>query len=242
MAGALLRILYRDDAMVIVDKPSGLLVHPNPHERGAPTCLGILRDTLGADVRTVHRIDRGSSGLVLFALTQESAGILSAQLRERTMRKGYLAIVRGHLLEARTIDLAVPRDIGSQPVPSRTAVAPLARAVVHEPVGRYDEGWFTLVQIDLLTGRMHQARKHLHHIDHPVIGDKKHGDPAQNRFFERRFGTRELLLRAYSLRLSHPATGRTIEACAGLTASWLRIAEGLGLEIPADLPREPRVE
>ncbi len=92
------RILYRDETIVLVDKPSGLLVHPNPHERGAPTCLWILRDLFGNEVRTVHRIDRATSGLVLFAVTQESASSLSAQMRERTMAKEYLALVRGHLL------------------------------------------------------------------------------------------------------------------------------------------------
>ena len=235
------RILYRDEAIVLVDKPPGLLVHPNPHERGAPTCLWILRDLVGGELRTVHRIDRGTSGLVLFAVTQESASLLAAQFRERSIVKQYLAIVRGHLLAARTIDLPVPRDLGSEPVPSSTLVRPLARAVVHEPVGRYDEGWFTLVEVDLLTGRMHQARKHLHHIDHPVIGDNKHGDPAQNRFFEQRFGGRELFLRAYKLGFNHPVTGRTVEACAGLPGRWLRVAASLGLEVPVDLPRAPFV-
>ncbi len=241
MADPELSILYRDEAIVLVDKPPGLLVHPNPHERGAPTCLWMLSDRLGAQVRTVHRIDRGASGLVLLALTQESASLLSAQFRERTLDKEYLALVRGHLLEARTIDLPVPRDLGSEPVPSRTAVRPLARAVVHEPVGRYDEGWFTLVGVDLLTGRTHQARKHLHSIDHPVIGDKKHGDPAQNRFFQQRLGTRELFLRAYRLRFAHPVTGRPVEACAGLPERWLRVAAAIGLEIPGELEREPSV-
>lgn len=241
MADPELPILYRDDAIVVADKPPGLLVHPNPHERGAATCLRILSERLAARVRTVHRIDRAASGLVLFALTQESASLLSAQFRQRTLGKEYLALVRGHLLEARTIDLPVPRDVGSAPVPSSTSVRPLARAVLDEPVGRYDQGWFTLVGIDLLTGRMHQARKHLHHVNHPVIGDKKHGDPAQNRFFQQRFGTRELFLRAYRLRFAHPVTGRPVEACAGLPERWLRVAAAIGLEIPPQLPRQPAV-
>ncbi len=234
-------ILYRDDAIVVVDKPSGLLVHPNPHERGAPTCLGLLRDALGADVLTVHRIDRGASGLVLFAATRESASLLSAQFRERSVGKSYLALVRGHLMEARTIDQPLPRDLGSAPVPSRSFVTPLARTVLHEPVSIYPEGWFTLAQVDLATGRMHQARKHLHHIDHPVIGDKKHGDGAQNRFFADRLGARELFLRAYGLRFRHPATALTVEACAGLSESWLRITELIGLAVPRCIAVEPSV-
>jgi hypothetical protein len=88
---------------------------------------------------------------------------------------------------------------------------------------------------------MHQARKHLHHIDHPVIGDKKHGDPAQNRFFAQRFDARELFLRAYRLRFAHPVTGRSVDACAGMPESWLRIAQAIGLDVPPDLPREPSV-
>lgn len=241
MADPELPILYRDQAIVLVDKPPGLLVHPNPHERGAPTCLWMVSDRLGAQVRTVHRIDRAASGLVLLALTQESASLMSAQFRQRTIGKEYLAIVRGHMNEACTIDLPVPRDLGSVPVPSLTSARPLARAVVHEPVGRYDEGWFTLVAVELLTGRMHQARKHLHHINHPIIGDKKHGDPAQNRYFQRRFDTRELFLRAYRLRFDHPVTGRPVEACAGLPERWLLVAAGIGLDIPPQLQREPSV-
>ncbi len=232
LEAAHLRILHEDRSVVAVDKPPGLLVHPNPHERGAPTCLWRLRDSLGVDVLSVHRIDRGASGLVLFAVTRESAGLLSAQFRERSVGKRYLALVRGHLMEARSIDRPVPRDLGSDPVPSRSFVTPLARTVLHEPVSIYQEGWFTLVDVELLTGRMHQARKHLHHVDHPVIGDKKHGDPAQNRFFAERFGARELFLRAYRLRFTHPLTGLTVDACAGLSESWLRITKLIGLAVP----------
>jgi tRNA pseudouridine65 synthase len=236
------RVLYGDNAILIVDKPPGLLVHPNPHERGAPTCLGQMRDIAGQEVRTVHRIDRATSGLVLFAIGAESAGRLASQFRDRTVGKGYLAIVRGHILAPRTVDLPVPRDLGIDPVPSRTDIVPLTRAVLREPVGRYDEGWFTLAAVELRTGRMHQARKHLHHIDHPVIGDKKHGDRAQNRFFLQRFGAEELFLRAYSLRFLHPVTGRAVTACAGLPGSWLRVMASIGLEPPPALAREAAID
>jgi tRNA pseudouridine65 synthase len=235
------RVLYRDETIVVVDKPAGLLVHPNPHERGAPTCLWMLRDALGEDVACVHRIDRGASGLVLFAASRESAGLLAVQFRERSVGKRYLALVRGHLLEARSIDQPVPRDLGSRPVPSRSFVTPLARTVLPEPVSIYPEGWFTLAEVELLTGRMHQARKHLHHVNHPVIGDKKHGDPAQNRFFAERFDARELFLRAYRLRFTHPVTGLTVQACAGLSASWIRITRLIGITIPPGLAIEPSV-
>jgi tRNA pseudouridine65 synthase len=235
------RVLYQDDAILILDKPPGLLVHPTRHDRGAPTCLAQARGLAGEEARTVHRIDRATSGLVLFAIGTENAGRLAAQFRGRTIAKEYLAIVRGHVLEPRLVDLPMPRDVGFEPVPSRTGVTPLARTVLHEPVGRYDEGWFTLVSVDLQTGRMHQARKHLHHIDHPVIGDKKHGDRGQNRFFVARFDSDELFLRAYRVRFTHPATGDAVDACAGLPESWQRIMAGLGLQAPAAVTREASV-
>ena len=240
--GSEIPILYKDREICIIDKPKNLFVHKNQTDKSAPDCVTILSKTFGFQVLNVHRIDRPTSGIVVFALTRESAAELSRQLRQGLMDKRYLALVRGHIGSGVEIDHPVPKSKNGERTDARSSVHPIATSIVREPVGRYDEGWFTLAEIRLHTGRYHQARRHLRSIGHPVVGDSAYGDPAQNAFFRTKYGEGGLFLRAHQLRFTHPATGARLRATAGLPRWWRQVMDSAGFSVLDSLADLPSIE
>ena len=236
-----LPILYRDERVVVVDKPPGMLVHPNPHDPSCPTCTAALTRSLGCRIFTVHRIDRGTSGLLVFGLDSAGARYLTEQFRDREAKKAYLALARGHLEDSVTVDK--PLRNGSTEISSAALshVRPISRATLAEPVSIYPEAWYTFLEVRLETGRNHQARRHLRHLNHPVIGDMRHGDRDQNRFFASRFGIRHMFLRAYRLQLHHPDGDRPMEFVAGLPRWWVKGLKAIGIDLTSEFPTIPRV-
>jgi tRNA pseudouridine65 synthase len=209
-----------------------MLTHSNSFDRHTPNVLMVLGSVLGRPVHTVHRLDRMTSGVMVLALDRESAAHLSLQFRERSVEKEYVAIVRGHLDESGEIESPIPRNIRGDAVPARTSYRTLGRGIVNEPVGRYDEAWMSLAALQLHTGRSHQARRHLHQINHPVVGDNKHGDKTYNRWTASRFGERHMYLRACSLEFTHPRFGTRMRAAVGLPELWLRVLGEFGMTAP----------
>ncbi len=234
-------ILYLDESICVIDKPPEVFVHPNPLDRSAPDCINLLGRRLDAFIYTVHRIDRPTSGALVFALNKHAASALSSQFRGGEIEKRYLALVRGHLTDRVRVDRPVPRSKRGERVAATSTVGPVAHAVVDEPVGRYEEGWFSLVEVRLHTGRFHQARRHLRALNHPIIGDTSHGDPAQNRFFRSRVGESRLFLRAYVLKFAHPGTNERMEVTAGLPLWWRTALEAIGLALPPEYSTAARV-
>jgi tRNA pseudouridine65 synthase len=235
-----LRILHRDDDVVIIDKPGGLIVHPNKYARREPNLVNIVGGKLQQRIYTVHRLDRGTSGLMIFALSAEAAGELSRQFRTRAVEKQYLAVVRGHPPETGTVDRPLRLEKGDEEARAATThFERLATSELDIPLGPYETAWFALLRLTLVTGRPHQARRHLQSIDHPVIGDQRHGDRENNRFLWDRLGERHLLLRAVGLSFDHPSTGGRLSAYAGISPLWQRaLAE---LDLPPSLPLDAEV-
>ena len=234
-------IIYKDEDLCLVDKPPGLFVHSNPLAPSAPNCVSILSRRFDSRVYNVHRIDRPTSGLVLLALSREAAAKLSTQIREGAMVKRYLALVRGHLNQRVEIDHPVPKSKHGERVDARSTVRPISTSVLKRPVGKFDEGWFSLVEVTIETGRFHQARRHLRSIGHHVIGDSSHGDPAQNRFFRDEFGDSRMFLRAQYLAFTHPATDDSMSVAAGLPAWWRKMLISVAITLPESIPTEPVV-
>lgn len=191
---ARLRVIHRDEHLVAVDKPSGLAVH-----RGwAPdrdTAMTRVRDALGVHVFPVHRLDRGTSGVLLMALDAETARTCSAAFERGTVHKRYLALVRGVPVEQGTIDHPLPSGEGSDS-PRVEAVTDFTRL---EVFGRY-----SLVEARPRTGRLHQIRRHLKHLSCPIIGDVNYGKGEHNRLFRERFGLHRIFLHAASITLLRP--------------------------------------
>ena len=183
-------IVHRDDRCVIVDKPSGVATHRGWADDDDPL-LQQVRDLVGTWVYPVHRLDRGASGLVLFALDREAAAAFSRAWPDADKR--YLAITRGHPPEHAVIDHAIPKAPGEERVP---AVTEIWR---RDTFGRY-----ALVEARPRTGRLHQIRRHLKHISCPLIGDVRYGKGDHNRLFRDQHGLHRLALHSTSLTVRHP--------------------------------------
>jgi tRNA pseudouridine65 synthase len=204
MDGAALPILYRSSALVAVDKPSGMAVH-----RGFSCdrihALNVVRDQIGAYVYPVHRLDRGTSGVLVFALSSDAARLVSRSFEQGLVEKTYLALVRGKPPDQVTIDHPLTREGGRDPQAAVTEVRTLAR------YGRY--AW---VEARPLTGRLHQIRRHLKHLSCPLIGDVRYGKGEHNRFFRNEYALARLALHAGALSLPDPASGERVRIVAEL--------------------------
>ena len=217
-----LPILYRDKNIVAIDKPPGLLVHRSEIDRHETRfAIQILRDQIGQRVWAAHRLDRGTSGVLLFGLNREIAGALGRQFEAGTVGKRYWAVVRGHPPACGTIDhpLSRQRDPylfrgeqssnGAQD--AITNFRKLAEIELPVTVDRYPSSRYALLELEPLTGRRHQLRRHLKHIAHPIIGDATYGKGRHNRFFASELDCHRMLLACTELRFDHPESGQRLE-------------------------------
>lgn len=222
-----LPIVYQDEYLVAVNKPSGLLVHRSAIDRHETRfALQILRDQLGQHLFPVHRLDKPTSGVLLFARSSQAAQKTAEVFFQHQAEKTYLAIVRGYAPEQGIIDHPLREerdDHGDKKMrrdkPPQTAVTEFRRlgtAEIPIAVDKYPHTRYSLVACYPRTGRKHQLRRHLKHISHPIIGDAKHGKGQHNRFFQQHFGVHRLLLAATELVLPHPYTGNKLSLCAPL--------------------------
>jgi tRNA pseudouridine65 synthase len=234
-----LEILYQDEALVAVDKPAGLLVHRSQETSGAgPYLLQRLRDQIGQRVFPLHRLDRPTSGVMLFALDAHTARQVADQFRCGGVEKHYLAVVRGHAPAAGRIDHPLkrlrPRGRGrGAPGPVQRAVTEfqrVARVELPFAVDPYPTSRYALVSLAPRTGRRHQLRRHMKHLAHPIIGDTSYGKGAHNRLFRERLGIRGLLLTAVRLGVEHPGTGERIIIEAPLPPRFKILFEQVGWE------------
>ncbi|MBI5109667.1 MAG: pseudouridylate synthase [Rhodocyclales bacterium] len=236
----MLEILYRDDHLVAVHKPAGLLVHRSDLDRHETRfAVQLLRDQIGRHVHPVHRLDRGTSGVLLFALDAVSASVVGGQFERDEVAKTYLAIVRGWPPESGLIDHALSRrfdDYGRKlaaedrppALAAVTAFCRLGSVEIAEQVERYPQSRYALLELMPESGRQHQLRRHLKHIAHPIIGDATWGKGVHNRFFQQRYGCNRLLLACTRLDLRHPHSGGPLRIKAAPEVSFAAVAAALG--------------
>jgi tRNA pseudouridine65 synthase len=224
----MLEIIYQDEHMVAINKPNGLLVHRS-RIASLETKFAVqsLRDQLGRDVYLIHRLDRKTSGVLLFALNKEIARQLTDQFVDREVSKRYVAIVRGYFPEEITVDYALTNDRGKLQ-DAVTEFKMLQTTELDISLGKHDTSRYSLIEARPLTGRQHQIRKHCSHLRHPIIGDRPYGCSKQNRLFKARWDMMTCLLHAAELRLRHPVDGREIVLEAGLNVEFLRMVGVLG--------------
>jgi tRNA pseudouridine65 synthase len=224
-----LEILYEDAHYVAINKPNGLLVHRTRiAEEKKEFALQLLRDQLGLRLHPLHRLDRGTSGVLLFSKSPEAAAPVVKAFEDRQPEKTYFAIVRGYTPESGTIDWPIRPDRDNNLKEPQEAVTHFERLGTIElpiPVGRYETARYSFVKVKPETGRMHQIRKHFGHIRHYIIGDKKHGDWRHNLMFLEKLNSANLLLHAAALTFEHPFTGRKIEIKAPLPENMRQICE-----------------
>ncbi|MDZ4253342.1 MAG: pseudouridine synthase [Sulfuritalea sp.] len=236
----MLDILYRDDCLVAINKPAGLLVHRSDIDRHETRfAVQLLRDQIGQRVHPLHRLDKGTSGVLLFALDADSARAVGGQFQRDEIAKRYLAIVRGWPPQAGLIDHALSRQFddygrkfspGSapEPLPAVTEYRRLVTVELPDAVDRYPTARYALVELAPRSGRQHQLRRHLKHIAHPIIGDATWGKGRHNRFFQQRFGCGRLLLACTRLELTHPQDGRLLSIAAPLEDNFAAVLRALG--------------
>ncbi|WP_104204464.1 pseudouridine synthase [Billgrantia saliphila] len=242
-----LRILHRDDHLVAVHKPAGLLVHRTALAHGEREfLLQRLRDQLGRRVYPVHRLDRPTSGVMIFALDPASAARLAEAFAQRQTHKRYLAVVRGIGPEHEWLDYALREEDGSRPkaempaLEASTEIRRLDSVELPVQVDRYPTSRYSLLEVHPLTGRRHQIRRHLSRRGYPIIGDAKHGKGKHNRFFAERLDCPRLLLAAVGLAFAHPVDGHRLELSCALDAGMTALLEHFGWasHLPLDGVRE----
>jgi tRNA pseudouridine65 synthase len=224
------RILFQDAHFVVIEKPAGILVHRTGISEDRIFVLQELRNQLGRHVYPVHRLDRGTTGVLLFAFDALAAKALQAAMESGQTIKTYLAIVRGWLPESGIIDTALEKDGIGELQDALTTYRCLAKGELQLPVDRYATARYSLAAIRLHTGRMHQIRRHFAHLRHPVLSDFKRGDRHHNHAWERQFGMTTMQLLAWRLALVHPFTGETLEFQAAPPETMLRAFQILGWE------------
>ena len=232
----MLEILYQDDVLVAVNKPAGMLVHRSWLDRHETQfVMQTLRDQIGQLVYPIHRLDRPTSGVLLFALNSEIANLLCLQFEQKQTEKQYLAVVRGYVTGHGEIDypLKIQLDKIADKF-SQQDKAPQSAVTFYEglqtvempyDVGRYATSRYSLVRLVPKTGRKHQLRRHMKHIFHPILGDTQYGDLHQNRALTEHTGCSRLMLHAEKLTFVHPLTQLPIVIQAGLDAQWRNLMQ-----------------
>lgn len=220
--------MYQDAHLIAIDKPAGLLVHRSALDAGATAfALQQLRDQIGRRVWPVHRLDRGTSGVLLFALDADSAHALAQAFEQGAVRRRYLAMVRGwppvtgtidHPLARLPDDARGPRGVAVQD--ARTRFHTLARHALPLPDRGFADTRCALIELHPETGRRHQLRRHCKHMAHPILGDASYGKGALNRAVAALLGVSRLWLHALQLELAHPVTGTPLVLTAPPDAAW----------------------
>lgn len=234
-----LDILYLDEHYVAIDKPSGLLVHRSPIDRHETRfALQLLRDQLGQYIYPIHRLDKPTSGVMLFALSSEAASAMAEQIHSPAVQKTYWAVVRGHAPLEGSIDYALSYQADDYADKDRRTLPPAQDALTHFKrlasveipvfVDRYPQTRYSWLELTPVTGRRHQLRRHMKHIGHPIIGDARHGKGVHNRYFQEAYDAHRLMLMSKRLRWQHPYSGELICCEASMDAAFRNVFNAFG--------------
>ncbi|MDB4976237.1 MAG: pseudouridine synthase [Myxococcaceae bacterium] len=220
-----LEVLYRDDALIVVNKPSGLASHRGLSNEYGDYVLTRVRDEVGQPVYLAQRLDRATSGAMALVLEPRWVDPIQRAIQENRVDKRYLALTRGVVPPQFSVDYAIPRSF-ERPDERVSAQTDFVRLGVFED--RY-----SLVEAHPSTGRYHQIRRHLKHLHHPIIGDTTYGDGKENRKMRERFALMRLALHASRLSLPHPVTGELLQIDAPLSADLSAAFIAMGFSIAA---------
>ncbi len=230
----MLEIIYQDEYLVAVNKPAGMLVHRSwldKHE--TQFVMQTLRDQIGQHVFPLHRLDRPTSGVLVFALSSEIASNVMPMFANHEMVKTYHAIVRGWIEEGDVLDYPLKEELdkiadkfAKQDKEAQSAVTeyqPLAKVEVPISTGKFPTTRYCLVEMKPKTGRKHQLRRHMAHLRHPIVGDTTHGDGKHNRLYREEYDCHRLMLHASELRFVHPYTKQELVLKASFDESWQKL-------------------
>ncbi|NRF24336.1 tRNA pseudouridine(65) synthase TruC [Vibrio coralliilyticus] len=239
----MLDIVFQDEYFVAVNKPAGMLVHRSwldKHE--TQFVMQTLRDQIGQHVFPLHRLDRPTSGVLIFALSSDVASQVMPMFANHEMVKTYHAIVRGWIEEAGRLDYALKVELdkiadkhASQEKEAQEAITDyhtMAKAEIPYSTGKFPTTRYCLMELKPLTGRKHQLRRHMAHLRHPIVGDTTHGDGKHNKLFREVYDSHRLLLHASSLEFVHPFTNQTVLIKAKVDDTWQKICDEFAWQMP----------
>lgn len=215
-------IVYEDEFIIAINKPNNFLVHQseyagNLHEQ---SIVEYLIDQTGLMYHPIHRLDRKTSGILLLAKDKSHINAFQQLFQQKYIQKTYLAVVRGFSPEMGTIDTPVKNEDTGIYKEAFTEFKTLCNIELDLPVHPYANSRYSLVELMPKTGRMHQLRKHLNKISHPIVGDYKYGDRFHNRNFEDNYNWVYMFLHAYSVQFKHPFTVEEMNIKAPFPQDW----------------------
>lgn len=232
-----LSILYQDEYLVVIHKPAGLLMHRSPISQDAVFVLQTLRNQLGQRVYPIHRLDRATSGVLVFGLTPEIAKLVAYQFEGHQVEKEYLALVRGWVDAKGQIDHPIADEEGNKKAQQAiTDYRCLHKIELPFAVDRYPSSRYSLVSVSPQTGRRQQIRKHFKHISHHLIGDTTHGNGKHNRFFREQYDIQRLMLTSHRLCFDHPVTQQRVCFKAEMEPEWEKLFEAFGWQLESEPP------
>ncbi|WP_343634396.1 RluA family pseudouridine synthase [Fluviicola sp.] len=216
-----IKVLYEDDWCLVVYKPNNLIVHHSYYARNIEeiSLTDLLREQGWPEACPVHRLDRKTSGLILFAKKAEWVADFQVLFENGGIEKKYLALLRGHLETEGEIDSPVKNDRGNYKE-AQTLFRCLEHFERNYVIPPYEKQRYSLVELMPVTGRMHQLRIHANKISHPIINDPKYGNRHHNHYFQEKLGIHELFLHAHSLKFDHPFRKEQIELQEPLPDFW----------------------
>lgn len=224
-------IIFQDDSLVALNKPNGLLVHRTKiAEERIFFANEALEEICGRKVYPVHRLDRATSGVLLFAFSPAIAATVQKEFTTGAISKEYVAIVRGYVTETGTIEEPLVKHETGKPQDATTIFERLHTIELPVSVNKYPTSRYSLVKMIPLTGRMHQLRRHFNHLAHPIVGDTTYGDLRHNRMFKEQFGTTQLMLHARKLGFKHPVSGVPLTILAAFPEQFRMLLERFGWE------------
>ncbi len=226
----MLDIIHQEESFVAINKPHGLLVHRTSiATEDSEFALQILRKQLNQYVYPIHRLDRKTSGVLLFALDKETTAELQLCLQNDDSQKRYIAIVRGYFPDQVDVDYALTNDSGKTQ-DAITHFKCIERVELPIPFGKFETSRYSIIEAKPKTGRMHQIRKHLAHLRYPIIGDRPHGCNKQNKLFLEKWNMKTMLLHAISIDIKHPKTEEQLLIEAPFQAEFIRMIGELGFD------------
>ncbi|ANW95773.1 pseudouridine synthase [Wenyingzhuangia fucanilytica] len=222
----MLKILFQDDYILAVHKPNNILVHHSVmanNQLEEKSLVQLLNDELGAKFYPIHRLDRKTSGIILFAKEKEFVKSFQNLFINNQIQKTYYGLVRGFIPEEGKIDSPVKGRDANVHKEALTYYKRIKTFEVPIKVGPYDVSRYSLVELEPKTGRLHQLRIHMNKISHPLIGDPKYGDRFHNRMFEEKFNNQAMFLHAKTLAFTNPFTNENHLLETDFPENWKRV-------------------
>ena len=223
-------ILFEDDDFIAIHKPPGILVHRTKISEDTQFVLQLLRNQINQRIYPIHRLDRGTSGVLFFAKHKKAASLMGSVFINKEIQKQYIAIIRGYVEAKGTINYALAKEPHLPKKEAITHYYRLQQTELQVAISRYPSARYSFVKVILETGRRHQIRRHFSHLRHPVIGDKRHGDVKHNSYWRDNFGISRMLLHAQSLAFLHPISEEPLLITAPIDTSFQVAMDLLGFD------------